>query len=62
LYLTQFGLNHFIPVFSYGGMPPDIAERNPRLFAAEVMPKLQREERKVVPVTTSAAATQQQAK
>jgi len=50
------GLNHFIAVFSYGGMPHDVAERNLRLFASEVMPKLQREERKVVPVTTRAAA------
>ena len=56
------GLNHFIAVFSYGGMPHEVAERNLRLFASEVMPKLQREERKVVPVSTRSAATQPQAK
>ena len=56
------GLNHFIPVFSYGGMPHDVAERNLRLFAAEVMPKLQRQERKTVPVTTSSSPTQRPAK
>ncbi len=53
------GLDHFIAVFSYGGMPHDAAERNLRLFASEVMPKLQRQERKVVPVTTRAAAQPQ---
>jgi alkanesulfonate monooxygenase SsuD/methylene tetrahydromethanopterin reductase-like flavin-dependent oxidoreductase (luciferase family) len=58
----KVGLNHFIAVFSYGGMPHDTAERNLRLFAAEVMPKLQREERKVVPVGASSAASQVQAK
>ena len=56
------GLNHFIAVFSYGGMPHEVAERNLRLFASEVMPKLQREERKVVPVSTRSAGTQPQAK
>jgi hypothetical protein len=30
------------PVFSYAGMPWDEAERNLRLFAAEVMPALTR--------------------
>ena len=56
------GLNHFIAVFSYGGMPHDVADRNLRLFASEVMPKLQRQERKVMPVTTSSSVAQQQAK
>jgi alkanesulfonate monooxygenase SsuD/methylene tetrahydromethanopterin reductase-like flavin-dependent oxidoreductase (luciferase family) len=32
--------DHFIGVFSYAGMPRDEAERNMRLFAAEVMPRL----------------------
>jgi alkanesulfonate monooxygenase SsuD/methylene tetrahydromethanopterin reductase-like flavin-dependent oxidoreductase (luciferase family) len=50
------GLDHFSAVFSYGGMPNAEAERNLRLFAAEVLPKLQRQERKVVPVTASTAA------
>ncbi|MGF1596320.1 MAG: LLM class flavin-dependent oxidoreductase [Acidimicrobiales bacterium] len=31
----------YMGVFSYAGMPPDEAERNARLFAAEVMPELQ---------------------
>jgi alkanesulfonate monooxygenase SsuD/methylene tetrahydromethanopterin reductase-like flavin-dependent oxidoreductase (luciferase family) len=55
-------LNHFIAVFSYGGMPHEVAERNLRLFASEVMPKLQREERKVVPVGAMNTAAQPQAK
>lgn len=32
----------FVGVFSYAGMPRDEAERNMRLFAAEVMPALQK--------------------
>jgi alkanesulfonate monooxygenase SsuD/methylene tetrahydromethanopterin reductase-like flavin-dependent oxidoreductase (luciferase family) len=55
----KVGLNHFIAVFSYGGMPPEVAERNQRLFAAEVMPKLQREG---VPVTAGSATAQAAAK
>jgi hypothetical protein len=39
-----------------------VAERNLRLFASEVMPKLQREERKVVPVGAVNTAAQAQAK
>jgi hypothetical protein len=58
----KVGLNHFIAVFSYGGMPHEEAERNLRLFAAEVLPKLQREEGKKVPVTASGATAQIQAK
>jgi alkanesulfonate monooxygenase SsuD/methylene tetrahydromethanopterin reductase-like flavin-dependent oxidoreductase (luciferase family) len=34
--------DHFTCVFSYAGMPYPEAERNLRLFASEVMPKLQR--------------------
>jgi hypothetical protein len=34
---------HFTCVFSYAGMPYAEAERNLRLFAGEVMPKLQQE-------------------
>jgi hypothetical protein len=33
-------------VYSYGGMPHDLAERNMRMFAREVMPEL----KKLVPV------------
>jgi len=36
------GNDHFVGVFSYAGMPYDEAERNMRLFAAEVMPALQK--------------------
>jgi len=32
------GNDHYVGVFSYAGMPPDEAERNLRLFAAEVLP------------------------
>jgi alkanesulfonate monooxygenase SsuD/methylene tetrahydromethanopterin reductase-like flavin-dependent oxidoreductase (luciferase family) len=34
--------SHFVGVFSYAGMPYDEAERNMRLFAAEVMPTLKK--------------------
>jgi len=34
------GNSHYVGVFSYAGMPYDEAERNMRLFAAEVMPEL----------------------
>jgi len=37
----KVGFDHLISVFSYGGMPPEETERNMRLFATEVMPKLQ---------------------
>jgi alkanesulfonate monooxygenase SsuD/methylene tetrahydromethanopterin reductase-like flavin-dependent oxidoreductase (luciferase family) len=38
----RMGSEHFSCVFSYAGMPYPEAERNLRLFASEVMPKLQR--------------------
>ena len=31
----------FIGIFSFGGMPHDVAEANMRLFAKEVLPRLQ---------------------
>jgi len=34
------GADGYIGVFRFGGMPPDVAERSMRLFAAEVMPEL----------------------
>jgi alkanesulfonate monooxygenase SsuD/methylene tetrahydromethanopterin reductase-like flavin-dependent oxidoreductase (luciferase family) len=36
------GASSFVGVFSYAGMPPEDAESNMRLFAAEVMPELKR--------------------
>jgi alkanesulfonate monooxygenase SsuD/methylene tetrahydromethanopterin reductase-like flavin-dependent oxidoreductase (luciferase family) len=36
------GADSFIGVFRFGGMPPEEAERSMRLFAAEVLPELQR--------------------
>jgi alkanesulfonate monooxygenase SsuD/methylene tetrahydromethanopterin reductase-like flavin-dependent oxidoreductase (luciferase family) len=36
------GNSHYVGVFSYAGMPYDEAERSLRLFAAEVMPALQK--------------------
>jgi alkanesulfonate monooxygenase SsuD/methylene tetrahydromethanopterin reductase-like flavin-dependent oxidoreductase (luciferase family) len=39
---NMVGNDSFVAVFSYGGMPPDEAERNLRLFASDVMPELQR--------------------
>jgi alkanesulfonate monooxygenase SsuD/methylene tetrahydromethanopterin reductase-like flavin-dependent oxidoreductase (luciferase family) len=38
----RVGSETFVGVFSYAGMPYDEAERNLRLFAAEVMPALQK--------------------
>jgi alkanesulfonate monooxygenase SsuD/methylene tetrahydromethanopterin reductase-like flavin-dependent oxidoreductase (luciferase family) len=40
------GAEAFTAVFSYGGMPYDLAERNMRMFAREIMPEL----KKLVPV------------
>ena len=49
----KVGFDHLISVFSYGGMPPVETERNMRLFATEVMPKLH-EQRAVVTVGNTA--------
>ncbi|WP_344967888.1 LLM class flavin-dependent oxidoreductase [Salinactinospora qingdaonensis] len=38
---SKVGNDGFNGVFSFAGMPPETAERNMRLFAAEVMPRLQ---------------------
>src|SRR5262245_66654825 len=40
---SKIGMNHFVAVFKYGGMPIELAEDNMRRFAATVMPALQRE-------------------
>jgi hypothetical protein len=40
--LDRMDSEQFTCVFSYAGMPYPEAERNLRLFAGEVMPKLQR--------------------
>ncbi|HEY3065715.1 MAG TPA: LLM class flavin-dependent oxidoreductase [Methylomirabilota bacterium] len=40
---ARTGNSHYIGVFSYAGMPYDIAEANMRLFAREVMPVLQKD-------------------
>ncbi len=46
------GAEAFTAVFSYGGMPHDLAERNMRMFAREVMPEL----KKLVPVENQVIA------
>jgi alkanesulfonate monooxygenase SsuD/methylene tetrahydromethanopterin reductase-like flavin-dependent oxidoreductase (luciferase family) len=46
------GAEAFTGVFSYGAMPFDLAERNMRMFAREVMPEL----KKLVPVEQQAIA------
>ena len=43
----------FVGVFKYGGMPLEEAERNMKLFAAEVLPHIQRG---TSPIVQSAAA------
>ena len=55
----KVGFDHLISVFSYGGMPPEETERNMKLFAAEVMPKLQSQG---APVTIGGEAVQATAK
>ncbi|MBI2158083.1 MAG: LLM class flavin-dependent oxidoreductase [Candidatus Rokubacteria bacterium] len=42
---ARTGNSHYVGVFSYAGMPYDEAERNLRLFAAEVMPALKKLDR-----------------
>ena len=39
---TRMGAEAFTGVFSYAGMPYDMAEANMRLFATEVMPELKK--------------------
>lgn len=39
---SKVGQDHFVGVFSYGGMPHEEAERSLRLFAREAMPQLRR--------------------
>ena len=39
---NRTGAEAFTGIFSYGGMPYDLAEANLRLFTAEVMPILKR--------------------
>ena len=51
---TRVGMSHFVGVFSYAGMPYDEAERNLRLFAAEVAPALQTLGRAPEPVAATA--------
>jgi len=40
---SKTGAEAFVGVFSYGGMPYDIAEANLRCFASEVMPELRKQ-------------------
>jgi alkanesulfonate monooxygenase SsuD/methylene tetrahydromethanopterin reductase-like flavin-dependent oxidoreductase (luciferase family) len=46
----RLGSDHLVCVFSFAGMPGDEAERNMRLFASEVAPRL----RALEPVVTTA--------
>jgi alkanesulfonate monooxygenase SsuD/methylene tetrahydromethanopterin reductase-like flavin-dependent oxidoreductase (luciferase family) len=52
---SRTGNSHYVGVFSYAGMPYDEAERNLRLFAAEVMPALKKLD---TGVATTGAATE----
>jgi alkanesulfonate monooxygenase SsuD/methylene tetrahydromethanopterin reductase-like flavin-dependent oxidoreductase (luciferase family) len=51
------GAEGFVGIFSYGGMPYELAERNCRRFAAEIMPKLKAE----VPIAQQQIARQRAA-
>ncbi len=53
---ARVGNDTFVGVFSYAGMPLDEAERNVRLFAAEVMPALQKPGPEPRPVARAAAS------
>ena len=44
-YTARLGAETFTGVFSYAGMPYDMAEENMRLFASEVMPRLKAHQR-----------------
>jgi alkanesulfonate monooxygenase SsuD/methylene tetrahydromethanopterin reductase-like flavin-dependent oxidoreductase (luciferase family) len=50
----RVGNDHFVGVFSYAGMPAAEAERSLRLFAAEVIPALQRLEHAPAAAVSSA--------
>ena len=39
-FTSKLGAETFTGVFSYAGMPYDMAEKNLRLFASEVLPRL----------------------
>jgi alkanesulfonate monooxygenase SsuD/methylene tetrahydromethanopterin reductase-like flavin-dependent oxidoreductase (luciferase family) len=43
----KFKTDHFVAIFSDGGIPSELAERSMRRFAAEVLPQLRREEERV---------------
>ena len=45
---SKIGCDAFTGVFSYGGMPYEGSEQSMRLFAAEVMPRLQQLDQKAV--------------
>ena len=57
---TRTGNSHYVGVFSYAGMPYDEAERNLRLFAAEVMPALKKLDRGAPVVSGAPRAAEQQ--
>jgi alkanesulfonate monooxygenase SsuD/methylene tetrahydromethanopterin reductase-like flavin-dependent oxidoreductase (luciferase family) len=48
------GLDHLICEFAWGGLPHEVAETNMRLFAAEVLPVLQRDRAFADPLATGA--------
>lgn len=43
------GLDHFVAQFDYGGMTPDVAERNFRLFANKLLPALHQDPSFIAP-------------
>ena len=43
--------NHLIGEFSFGGMPPERAERNPHLFAEKALPTLKHDPSFCLPIT-----------
>jgi len=39
----KFKTDHFVAIFSDGGIPAELTEKTPRRFAAEVMPEFKQE-------------------
>src|SRR5262249_31372973 len=55
------GTDHVVAEFSFGGIPHDDAERNMRLFAAQVLPILQRDSAFATPAAPAVLAAKDQA-
>ena len=57
----KFKTDHFAAIFSDGGIPSELAERNMRRFAAEILPELKRDGERVDNVDSPQLASSQRA-